>query len=318
MCIFQAKRRLNPVIKVEHLFYEYPGKRALSDVSFTIGEGSITALVGPNGAGKTTLLRCIAGLDEPFSGAIQVAGIDVAEHPRRVHKELGYLSDFFGLYNDLTIRQCLTYSAHLHQMPESKIEQQVLWASGLLGLVPYLTHKAGTLSRGWRQRLGIAQAIIHSPRLLLLDEPASGLDPEARIALSQLFRHLRDQGMTLVVSSHILAELEDYCTDMLVLREGCVVEHRKSAGTGKEKESISITFLENAELFIPLLQEVSAVSGLLCEKHIVRFEFAGNDEDRYILLRTLIERGARISDFSQRHTRLQDVYLSLSHEGKPA
>ena len=222
------------MIKVSNLNYEYPGKRALKDVSFSIPDASVTALVGPNGAGKTTLLRCLAALDEPFSGEINVAGIDVTREPRRVHQVLGYLSDFFGLYDDLTVRQCLSFAAWLHRLPEDTVEGCVRKTASLLELTNWLESKVKTLSRGWRQRLGIAQAIIHNPKLLLLDEPSAGLDPEARVSLSKLFRDLQREGMTLVVSSHILAELEDYCTDMLVLRDGEIAEHRGATAAEKE------------------------------------------------------------------------------------
>lgn len=303
------------MIIVDRLVYEYPGKRALDDVSFTIPEGSITALVGPNGAGKTTLLRCIAALDQPFSGAIKVAGIDVSEHPRKVHKELGYLSDFFGLYNDLTVRQCLLYSASLHQLDDEKAAAQAEWAADLLELVPYMNNKAGTLSRGWRQRLGIAQAIIHTPRLLLLDEPASGLDPEARIALSQLFRGLRDRGMTLVVSSHILAELEDYCTDMLILRDGKVVEHRTASLSQQAHHLIEVSLLEMAG-HAQWLANMHGVSQLSAEQRLLRFMFEGDEAARHGLLSSFIERGAKVSAFAVRQASLQDVYMSVSTERK--
>lgn len=303
------------MITVDNLIYEYPGKRALSDVTFHIPPGSITALVGPNGAGKTTLLRCIAALDEPFSGSIRVADIDVAEQPRRVHQELGYLSDFFGLYDDLTVRQCLLYSASLHQLPQEKAEEQLRWAVALLELGPWLDKKAGTLSRGWRQRLGIAQAVIHRPRLLLLDEPASGLDPEARITLSKLFRQLRDEGMTIIVSSHILAELEDYCTEMLVLREGRVVEHR-NAVAGEEKHSIEITFLEAAQGYLSVLEAEKAASVVTLDQRTIRLQFAGSEADRAALLKSLLDKGAKISAFSIQKRSLQDVYMALKQEGK--
>jgi ABC-2 type transport system ATP-binding protein len=304
------------VINVEHLFYEYPRKRALDDVTFTIPEGSITALVGPNGAGKTTLLRCIAGLDEPFSGKIRVGGIDVSENPRQVHKELGYLSDFFGLYNELTIEQCLTFTALIHQLPDEKIKERVQWVTELLELTPYFTKNAGTLSRGWRQRLGIAQAIIHRPRLLLLDEPASGLDPEARVTLSVLFRRLRDEGMTLLVSSHILAELEDYCTDMLVLREGRVVEHSVATSHKKDRSFIEITFLDSAQIFVSKLQEMAMVANPVLDERTIRFTFSGGEEDQHKLLKNLMAMEAKISLFTVQRSRLQDVYMSLSNEGK--
>ncbi len=304
------------MINVEHLCYEYSNKRALDDITFNIPNGSITALVGPNGSGKTTLLRCIAALEEPFSGNITINGIDVSEDPRQIHKELGYLSDFFGLYDDLTVRQCLIFMANLHQLPSEKIKTQVDWVANLLELTPSLEKKAGTLSRGWRQRLGVAQSIIHSPKLLLLDEPASGLDPEARVTISRLFRKLRDQGMTIIVSSHILAELEDYCTDMLVLRDGHLIEHNFSSSHNKDKKIIEINFLDSAHLFVPKLESMKMVSEIVLEEQTINLEFLGNEEEQHLLLKSLVEQGAKINLFAVKRNKLQDVYMSLSNERK--
>ena len=196
-----------PIARVAGLRFEYPGVRALDDVTFSLARGSVTALVGPNGAGKSTLLRCMAGLDAPVVGAIRIDGVDVLESPREAHRKLGYLSDFFGVYAALTVRQCLAHAAAIHGDRDAPLD--VERTAARLGLADRLDAAAGTLSRGLRQRLAIGQAIIHSPRLLLLDEPAAGLDPEARAALAALFRDLRSDGMTLVVSSHILSELEE-------------------------------------------------------------------------------------------------------------
>ena len=213
------------MIHVKGLVFDYPGHRALLGISLHIPPGKVTALVGPNGAGKSTLLRCLAGLDEPLSGHIQIAGIDVLEHPRKVHKRLGYLSDFFGLYQQLTVQQCLHYAATAQGLPDSKARQRVQTVAAQLGLTNKLQARASNLSRGQRQRLAIGQAIVHAPQVLLLDEPASGLDPEARSQLSTLFRQLHAQGMTLVVSSHILSELDEYSTHILSIREGRITSH---------------------------------------------------------------------------------------------
>lgn len=298
------------MIKVERLVYEYPGKRALDNVSFEIRKGSITALVGPNGAGKTTLLRCIAALDEPMSGYLSVAGMNVAEHPREVHKAIGYLSDSFGLYQDLTVRQCLFFSARLHQLSQPDVEQQVAWAIQLLGLEPYQSVTAGTLSRGWRQRLGIAQAIIHKPQLLLLDEPASGLDPEARLALSDLFRNLASEGMTLLVSSHILAELEDYCTDMLILRDGKIIEHCVSKQNQPEF-SLFVQLIGSIASCKQLLEAQDSVRQVVAESTGIRCVISGNEETQHNLLKALIEAGVKVYGFYVKQERLQDVYMSL-------
>ncbi|WP_417282780.1 ABC transporter ATP-binding protein [Comamonas sp.] len=213
------------MIEVSQLVFEYPGHRALDGVSLKIDAGSVTALVGPNGAGKSTLMRCIAGLDQPLSGQIRVKGLSVQEQPREVHRHLGYLSDFYGLYDRLSVARCLQYSALSMGVAEDQVAARVQQVAAQLGLADLLQRYPTELSRGQRQRVAIAQAIVHQPSVLLLDEPASGLDPDARSQLSQLFRHLQAQGTTLVVSSHILSELDEYCSHILSIRSGRIESH---------------------------------------------------------------------------------------------
>ena len=241
------------IIEVTNLTFDYPGFRALEQISLRIEPGTVTALVGPNGAGKTTLLRCIAALDTPLSGTVRVVGHDVYESPRKVHQLMGYLSDSFGLYSDLTVAQGLEYAAGSQGLAPEGVAQAVKLTAERMGLGDKLQKLARTLSRGQRQRLAIGQAIIHSPQVLLLDEPASGLDPEARGALASVFKALQAQGMTLLVSSHILAELDVYSTHMLALNHGRVLEHRALAGAldataGEMHERmLRLEFVHNAE-----------------------------------------------------------------------
>ncbi len=306
------------MIEVENIIYEYPGKRALKDVSFKINEGSVTALVGPNGAGKTTLMRCIAALEEPFSGNIKVDGIDALEHPREVHKKIGYLSDFFGIYGDLTVRQCLTFIASIHQIAPSETEKKVKKAAKNLDLSSYLDVEAGTLSRGLRQRLGIAQAIIHEPKVLLLDEPASGLDPEARISLSTLFKDLQKQGMTLLVSSHILSELEDYCSEMLLLREGKIINHDGNESLENEAQTskVIMTLLEDADKYIKKISKLDNVSKVECNGKTIECIFTGDEKGLNSLLKSTIENKIPLYDFFTQKKRLQDIYMDYAHGGK--
>ena len=194
-----SSSRSAPVLEVAALNFEYPGKRALTDVNFTLEHGAVLALVGPNGAGKTTLMRSIAGLDDPMSGSITLDGVDVIAEPREAYRKLGYLSDFFGLYSALTVRQSLLHAAGMRALDEATQQAAMLRTAERLDLTSRLDARTDTLSRGWRQRVAIGQAMVHSPQVLLLDEPAAGLDPEARIGLSALFRQLRAEGMTLIV-----------------------------------------------------------------------------------------------------------------------
>jgi ABC-2 type transport system ATP-binding protein len=310
------------MISVENVVFEYPGKRALQNVSFELQQGSITALVGPNGAGKTTLLRCLAALDDVFSGQIHINGIDVSQQPRAIHKQVGYLSDFFGLYDNLTVTQCLTAMAMLHQFPQTSIPEKVLLAAERLELGTYLQVKAGNLSRGLRQRLGIAQAIIHEPSLLLLDEPASGLDPEARMSLSDLFLALQKQGMTLIVSSHILAELEDYCSEMLLLRNGKVIEHHSTLNNSStsQKHEVEIKLLPNQTETIDSFLKLEEISNGILESNTLTCTITGDDEKLHSILKQAISLGLPVYSFAIRQQRLQDVYMNYaqSNEGNHA
>ncbi len=292
--------------------YEYPNLRALSDVSFTIGQGAIAALIGPNGAGKTTLMRCLAALELPYSGIIEIDGIDTAEHPRDVHKRIGYLSDFFGVYRDLTVERCLRHAAMAGGVPPENVGAAVARAAARVELSDRMSALSGTLSRGLRQRLGIAQAMIHDPTVLILDEPASGLDPEARHDLSELLKVLRDQGMTLLVSSHILSELEDYATEVLFIREGRLVQHAP-LGTSASSPTVRVR-VEIAQPMPNLSAALSAVAGITVESadetHAIVVCGAGAAARRDALA-ALIAAGLQVSAFAEHRERLQESYLSF-------
>jgi ABC-2 type transport system ATP-binding protein len=298
------------MIDVQNLNFDYPDKRALHDVSFSIDKGSVTALVGKNGAGKTTLLRCIAGLERFHSGTIVIDGFDVARHPREVHRRTGYLSDFFGLYDGLTLRQCLTYMGWCQRIPALDVTKRVLDVAAEVGLAGMLEQRAGTLSRGYRQRLGIALALIHDPALIILDEPASGMDPEARIGLSQMMRRLRQSGRTIIVSSHILNELEDYCTEMLVIQDGRVAEHVKLqdyAARPVRTIEIGVRGLSVSHMEILSAQPNLSVRGT--EGETVTCDYEGSAEDQQKLLQALIAAGLPVFSFSAVAHKLQDAYM---------
>ena len=298
------------MINVDKLIFEYPNLRALDEVSFHIPQGSITALVGPNGAGKTTLLRCMAALDQPVSGEIRIADVDVLEHPRECHRIIGYLSDFFGLYDRLTVRQCLHYVARAQGIADENCAEAISRVSQGLHIVDRLDVLAGTLSRGLRQRVAIAQAIIHSPRVVLLDEPASGLDPEARHELAELFLGLQKQGMTLLVSSHILAELEAYSTDMLVLRQGKIIEQVTIKNHHTETQNFKLTLANPVDNFAALLQQMDKLSVINIENNQSAWlQIQGDSEQQHQLLKNLISQNLPVCEFAKVTSNLQDAYL---------
>lgn len=299
-----------PAISVEHLVFEYPNVRALDDVSFSIPRGSITALVGPNGAGKTTLLRCIAALDQPLAGAIRVDEIDVLEEPRHCHRRVGYLSDSFGLYESLSVRRCLEYAAEANGLDRSTVAEAVRRTAERLGLQDRLNQRAGELSRGLRQRVAIGQAIIHEPSLVLLDEPAAGLDPEARHQLSGLFRALKGDGMTLLVSSHILAELAEYSTSMLVLKNGRIAGHEQIAPTAESAVALELSLAAPAPDIGIRLAALAGVGAVRVDRLAVRFEFTGDASERHRLLRELIGAEIPVSGLAEVGPDMQASYLA--------
>jgi len=211
------------MIELMHLRKEYDALLAVDDVCLRVPQGEIFGLIGPNGAGKTTTIRMAAGLLAPTMGRAMVAGVDVAQEPERAQQYIGYLADFFALYEDLKVWEYLDYFAHAYKLPESEISSRINEVIAQVNLEIKHDEMIRGLSRGMKQRLGIARAIIHRPKVMLLDEPASGLDPKARLELRNLLRSLRDQGATILISSHILTELEGFCTSIGIMERGRLV-----------------------------------------------------------------------------------------------
>jgi ABC-2 type transport system ATP-binding protein len=302
------------VVAVDDLVFDYPGQRALHGVSIHVPRGAVLALVGPNGAGKSTLMRVVAGLDEPVQGRVQVCGTSVLDEPRRAQRHLGYLSDFFGLYDALTVRQCLQHAAAVRAVNAAHQAQAIAAAAQRVGLHERLEARAGALSRGQRQRLAIAQALIHEPEVVLLDEPAAGLDPEARGSLSALFRSLRAQGHTLVVSSHILAELEEYSTHMLALREGRVADFvalHEPVTAGVQRLRVRLAAPWQPPPGFWQLQGAGLRAGAGLE---ISVDMPRGDAGAAQLLKALVDAGAPVAEFAVQRESLQDTYLRSARE----
>lgn len=307
------------MIDVNNLSFAYQGKTVLTDVSFQVRKNAVVALVGPNGAGKTTLMRCIAGLHTPIAGKVFVNNTDVFDNPRAIHRKLGYLSDFFGLYEQLTIKQCLLHAAGCQNIPKAKRKERVNEIAKQLGLTERMDEKASGLSRGYRQRLGIGLAIIHQPEILILDEPASGMDPEARIELSQLMNTLKNQGMTILVSSHILAELEDYCTDMLVIRNGKVLDHIQYEEKQKQEQktlNIAIRLTKPLKKYAETVKKTENVKSVNDANGELNITLNGAENDAAQLLKTLIEQDFPVIGFEIKKKSLQKAYMDMAKENK--
>ena len=298
------------MIEVKDVIYDYAAARALHGVSFSVAAGTVLALVGPNGAGKSTLMRCIAALDVPTEGQITVAGLDVEDDPRGVHAAIGYLPDFFGLYDELTIRQSLTYAARSRGVAQVDVAPAVEAAAARVQLTERLDQRAGELSRGLRQRLAIGQTVVHRPQVLLLDEPAAGLDPEARRSLSDLILKLAAEGMTIVVSSHILAELEDYCTQMLMIRDGQVAGGGVVAAGGaiSDQTLIEVSFTDPPSDLLARLTALGLKTAANTASSAVLHLDPGQTESDLIAI--LIGAGLKVRAFGPARNSLEAAYLA--------
>jgi ABC-2 type transport system ATP-binding protein len=307
------------VIELIHLRKEYDELVAVQDLNLTIPRGEIFGLIGPNGAGKTTTIRMACGLLAPTVGRALVNGIDVAAEPERAQQSIGYLSDFFAVYEDLKVWEYLDYFAHAYRVTEGDIAARVTEVIGQVSLGVKRDVMIRGLSRGMKQRLGIARAIIHRPKVLLLDEPASGLDPKARLELRNLLRSLRDEGSTILISSHILTELEGFCTSIGIMEKGRMVRSgRIDEVTAAENlaRDLRLSWLGDATALLE--QKLGGhvhVSNVQLGTGTGTFQFAGSDEELAQLLSDLVASGVRVKTFAEIKQTVEDLYMKLSrHE----
>lgn len=210
------------MIEVENLHKSYGSVRALRDVSFSIAPGEIVGLLGPNGAGKTTIIKTLTGYLQPDRGRVHIDDLDVLTHTQEVQSRIGYLPENAPLYPELSVQSYLRMIAGLRQIAPEKEDARLSDAIVATGLAQHLTRPIGQLSKGFRQRVGLAQAILHDPRLLILDEPTVGLDPVLRRDLWNLFRRLSQEGRTVLVSSHVMDEATR-CDRLLLIRSGQIL-----------------------------------------------------------------------------------------------
>ncbi|HEX7664175.1 MAG TPA: ABC transporter ATP-binding protein [Polyangiaceae bacterium] len=213
-----------PAIRVRHLWHRFGRFEVLRDVSFEVGHGEIFGFIGPNGAGKTTTIRVMATLLEPLAGRVEVDGLDVTLEPEAVRKIIGYMPDHAGVYERVTVREYLEFFADAYRVPTAGTSYAVVDAvMELTDLTKLESKLVATMSKGMKQRLQLARTLLHDPKVLILDEPASDLDPRARIEIRDLLLELKSMGKTIFLSSHILTELADVCTSVAILERGRLV-----------------------------------------------------------------------------------------------
>lgn len=305
------------MIEIKGLTKKYGSFYALKDLNLEIAEGTVFGFVGANGAGKSTTFSILATLLQPTAGEAWINGVSISRNPEEVRRQIGYMPDFFGVYDQLKTEEYLDfYGASYGLNPK---ERMVLIPK-LLELVN-LTNKrhdyVDLLSRGMKQRLCLARALIHDPSVLILDEPASGLDPRARVEMREILRELKTMGKTILISSHILPELAEMCDSIGVLDSGELVAHGsvKSIQEKLENEKVIAVKLagplEEAAAFFendPLVSQLSIVS----EKQTVHFLYKGTNDDQLALLQKAVAAGLPVLAFTEEETDLEDVFMEIT------
>jgi len=302
---------------VQGLTKVYGSRTALDAVSFEVPKGEIFGFVGPNGAGKTTTLRILAALLEPTGGRAFVDGADVIQHPDLVHDRLGYMPDFFGVYDQLTATEYLDFYAACYRIPRARRKKIAADLLELVGLADRRDQSVDTLSRGLKQRLCLARALVHDPAVLLLDEPASGLDPRARVEMREILKELQRMGKTIVISSHILPELTELCTMVGIIDQG------RMRATGPVQDVIRqltsgrrlrIMVLGQRDEAVATLKTLPSIRTVDMINGAIEAEYEGDDATAASILQALTAASIRVSGFSQLDGGLEDAFLKATSE----
>ncbi|MGH8925327.1 MAG: ABC transporter ATP-binding protein [Acidimicrobiia bacterium] len=294
----------------------YGAVKAMDGIDLEVPEGSVFGLIGPNGAGKTTSMLVISTLLSRDAGQVEVVGVDPETNPAAVRKVLGYMPDSFGFYENLTASEYLDFFAAANKVPAAKRPALIADLLALVDLEQKASIDVNTLSRGMKQRLSLARALIHDPQLLVLDEPASGLDPRMRVQLRELIAELSRMGKTVIISSHILSELEGICTHLAVIDDGKVkaqgnLEDIRRTLTATRRVSLRSPDEEVDEV-AALLAGQPEVSEVDVERGRVRFVLAGEDADSSRLLSLVIASGKQVFDWRLEVAGLEELFLSIT------
>ena len=304
-----------PMIDMRRVHRFFGETRAVNDISFEVMKGEVFGYIGPNGAGKTTSMRILATLDLPTYGDALVDGFSVINDPDRVRRRLGFMPDYFGTYTNVNCREYLDFFARAYGLRGRRRANSLRRVMGFTKLDGLAEKPIRGLSKGMKQRLCLGRAMIHDPSVLILDEPAAGLDPRARIELRSMIRELADDGKTILVSSHILTELAEMCDRVGIIERGELL----AVGSVQEIERGQVSHWEvrarvlgGAASIVGWAESQETVENLRIDGELARFSHAGEREQQAALLRELILAGFEIAEFHIEQKSLEDVFMHVT------
>jgi ABC-2 type transport system ATP-binding protein len=305
------------VIKASQLTKKYDEMYAIRDIDLDLGQGDLFGFIGPNGAGKTTTMRIIATLLTPTYGEAYVCGHSIYTHPKEIRRLVGYMPDFFGVYDDMTVIEYLEFFAAAYRIAPQARRKRCNEMLEVVDLDFKRDAFANTLSRGQTQRLGLARVLLHDPAVLLLDEPLSGLDPRARIEMRALMRRLGGMGKTIIVSSHILPELADVCNKVGIIDSGVLIANDDVNSIIRKVRPNVVLLIETAdpsqaEAAAKVLEQQTATDSVEVKGRQLRVLIKTNVEDYSDLASALISSGIRIRKFAEEEINLESAFMAFT------
>ncbi len=304
-----------PAVRTTGLTRAYGPMLALNSLDLTVNRGDLFGFIGSNGAGKTTTLRILATFLAPTSGQASVLGHDVVRDADAVRHVIGYMPDFFGVYKDMEVTEYLDFFGACYKIPAAQREKTVNDVLELVGLSEKKGALIGALSRGMQQRLGLARVLIHDPQLLLLDEPASGLDPRARIEMMAILQELQRLGKTIIISSHILSELQTLCNRVAIIEKGKLIYSGPVQGVRDQMSGgrvIWVRVAADSSRAIELLKTCTGVAEVAPVDGRIKVQLVDHETDHSILADTLVRAGLKLTGFQEDELGLEEVFLRVT------
>lgn len=305
------------MLKIEHLNKQFGNFQAVDDLNLHIEKGELFGFVGHNGAGKTTTMKITAGLLDATSGIITIDGVNAFKERKKIKRKIGYMPDFFGVYDNLKALEYMEFYASMYGIVGKQARTTCLNLMELVNLSDKTNAYVDSLSRGMKQRLCLARSLVHNPELLLLDEPASGLDPRARFEMKEILKNLSSMGKTIIISSHILPELADMCTTIGIMQKGRLIMH----GTvddiqlkAMHAKPLHVRVLEKQELAVQLLKEDPHTRRVSVREDCLVADYTGDDMDTAKLLKRLTDQDIPVESFFKEKGNLESLFLELTEQ----
>ena len=306
------------MVKIEGLKRMYGRVAALDGLDMHVRDGALYGFVGPNGAGKTTTIKILTGLLVPDEGKVEIGGEDAVKDPGRMVDKIGYVPDFFGVYDNLKVSEYMELFASCYGLTGLTARKRSMELLGQVGLEEKTDYYVDGLSRGMKQRLCLARALIHDPQLLIMDEPTSGLDPRTRYEFKEILKDLRDQEKTVVISSHLLSELSEICTDIGIVEQGKMVLEGTMDHILNQinvQSPLRISVYQGREQALTILRSHPYVETMTIRHNDIMLNFTGDKEDEAALLQQLIDGGVQLCGFMRERGNLESVFMQItSHE----